>query len=597
MAVLLVNNTDRRIQYIASAGEDDFTYPFEIFEDGDLDVFQQQIKLVLNVDYTVTNAGLTGGGSVILTVGATLNDIIVIVGDIAIDQLIDFSIKANFIGTTVQTQYDKMTMIQQQLATDLDQRGLQYNVFTTVKLNGADNIIPTLAAGQFWQMNSTATGIVAVELEVDPGANTLRSELISNQSGSDGAKIVGYFSPILGGTFVNNTFLRIESKTTGSDGASFVGYFDPSDNTEKTVAEKLNEVHQTTPLKNILIGGDFTLNPFQRGTVFTPIPNQGFPADRFQYFQTGSMVVKSTVRIGGAPSLAEAGIFVNKYLRFEVTTGASLGINDKVHIQQSIEGFNWTRIAQRKFTVSFWVFTNLVGTYAVAARNGANDLSNVHTFTVSSPNTWEKQVITFEASPEPGTWDYENGTGLHLSITLAAGTSLQTSTLNSWESGDFIAGTAQTNWAATAANFFDIALVQAEEGDVETQFEIRTIGEELALCQRYFFKTYPQGINPGTVNNDGPATTSVADSILTHFSQFLTVDMPVTLRKVPTSAELVSFSTKESTPNKLFDVTSGNSLNAVSANTGTNIVSVKPASGGIPPLSNLEAHITVDVEL
>lgn len=599
MAVLIVNNTDRRIQYVAGAGATLFPYPFEIFEDGDLDVYQNQILLTLGVDYEVTNAGITSGGDVVLTVGAALNDKIVIVGDIAIDQLNDFTIKGNFIGTTVQTQYDKMTMIQQQLDTDLQQRGLQYNVFTTVKANGADNIIPTLAAGQFWQMNSTATGIFAAELDDDPGCSTLRSELISSQSGSDGAKIVGYFSTVMGETFVHDTLARIESKATGDDGASFTGYFDSSDNTEKTVAEKLNEAHQTSPLKNLIIGGDFTTNPFQRGTAFSPIVDNVFFADRFHYFQAGSMVLNSSVETSNPPTVAEAGIFVNKYVRMTVGTGASLGIVDFAIMSQKIEGFNWTRIAQRKFTVSFWVRSSVTGTYGVSARNGATDLSNVHNFTIDSINTWEKKVIIFEASPAAGTWNYENETGVEMAIALAAGTNLQTTTLESWISGDFLAGTAQVNFAASAASTFDLALVQVEEGEVETQFEIRTIQEELALCQRYFYKTYAQGVDPGSASEDGNGdlSASVSGVGVGEFSQNLTIQCPVTLRTPPAVADVISFSPITGAPNAMRDNNIPLDVVAVLVSSGANVLRITTTDGAISVGTQLTGHMTVDVEL
>ena len=468
MAVLIVNNTDRRVQYLSGAGDTVFTYTFEIFADGDLDVYKNEVLLTLTTDYIVTNAGVTGGGDVILTVGADLNDEIVIVGDIAIDQLIDFTIKANFIGTTVQTQYDKMTMIQQQIDTDLNQRGLQYNIFTTVKPNSADNILPQLAANQFWQMNSGATGIFAAELEVDPGANTLRSELISNQNGSDGARIVGYFSPLLGGTFVQGTLARIESKTNGSDGASFVGYFDVSDSTEKTVADKLNDVTQSTPLKNVLIGGDFTTNPFQRGTTFVTLTTGQYVADRFRYSQAGSMVLGSDRETFGAPTVAEAGIFVNHFLEYAVTTSASLVVNDFVTMQQVIEGFNWTRVAQRDFVISFWVRSSITGTFSLAVRSVAAGHSVVNEFTIDTINTWEKKVITIPPSPVSGAWDYETGSGAEVIFVLGAGTGLQTSTLGTWEANAQVASSNQTNFAGTTSATFNFALIQLEEGIIDT---------------------------------------------------------------------------------------------------------------------------------
>ena len=44
------------------------------------------------------------------------------------------------------------------------------------------------------------------------------------------------------------------------------------------------------------------------------------------------------------------------------------------------------------------------------------------------------------------------------------------------------------NWANTASATFDVTGVQLEVGDKATPFEHRSYGEELALCQRYYFK-------------------------------------------------------------------------------------------------------------
>lgn len=45
--------------------------------------------------------------------------------------------------------------------------------------------------------------------------------------------------------------------------------------------------------------------------------------------------------------------------------------------------------------------------------------------------------------------------------------------------------------------------IQLERGTVATPFETRPIGMELALCQRYFEKSYPQGISPGGIGTPG----------------------------------------------------------------------------------------------
>lgn len=600
MATLIVNDKERRVQYTAAAAETNFTYDWSIFAAGDLDVFQQEIKLTLGVDYTVTGAGVTDGGEVILVVGATLNDDIVIVGDLAIDQTIDFTIKANFVGETVQTQFNKLTMISQELATKLDLRGLLYNVFDTLKENRQDNILPQLAANQFYQMNSTATGIFAAEFQVDPGANTLRAELISNQSGSDGAKIVGYFSPTLGATFVNNYLVRTESKTSGADGASVLGYFDVSDSTEKTIKAKLDDLTGMAAVnfKNLIIGGDFTINPVQRGSTFNPIVTNTFPADRFKYESTGSMVLKSSIETAGPPTLGQAKIFVNKYLRLEVTTGASLGVNDFAFVAQNIEGFNWTRIAQRKFTVSFFVRSSVTGTFAVSFRNTDKTISWVSNLTILAINTWEKKTVTVDASPAPGTWDYENGVGIEMSIVLAAGTNFQTTTPNVWDpSSDDIASTSQTNFVSGVGVTFDLALIQVEEGEFASSFEVRLFSEELAMCQRYFYKSYNLADIPGTPNTlNGEREMLVQNSGLQLRATAMTFEFPVQLRVRAANTNITVFSPVTGATgvvrNELVNVDAP-SVNILG---GENVVIVGTDAGGQAFNTNFTSHVTVNAE-
>jgi len=50
---------------------------------------------------------------------------------------------------------------------------------------------------------------------------------------------------------------------------------------------------------------------------------------------------------------------------------------------------------------------------------------------------------------------------------------------------------------------FDIAQVKLEEGSVATPFAPRHMAEELALCQRYYEKSYSIDVIPGTVSTSG----------------------------------------------------------------------------------------------
>jgi hypothetical protein len=56
---------------------------------------------------------------------------------------------------------------------------------------------------------------------------------------------------------------------------------------------------------------------------------------------------------------------------------------------------------------------------------------------------------------------------------------------------------------AGAADYFDVTGVQLEQNYQPTPFEQRPIGIELALCQRYYWKSYEYSIAPGTSSNSG----------------------------------------------------------------------------------------------
>ena len=69
---------------------------------------------------------------------------------------------------------------------------------------------------------------------------------------------------------------------------------------------------------------------------------------------------------------------------------------------------------------------------------------------------------------------------------LSCGTNYQTTAVDQWTS--FIIWPDADNFAQATGNAFWITGVQLERGRNATEFEHRSHGEELALCQRYFQK-------------------------------------------------------------------------------------------------------------
>ena len=82
MHIAQIQENDRRERFVATAGQTVFPYDFPIYAATDLQVRRERsgviTTLTYGADYSVTGAQNQTGGNVVLTAGATLNDIIVI---------------------------------------------------------------------------------------------------------------------------------------------------------------------------------------------------------------------------------------------------------------------------------------------------------------------------------------------------------------------------------------------------------------------------------------------------------------------------------------------------------------------------------------
>jgi len=111
---ILINDTTPRAQYTATSGQTVFSVPFEFFENADLKVYKNSTLLTLTTHYTVTGAGVTGGGSVTLVTGATAGDILTITRDIAVKRVTDFPTSGPFNVDALNTDLDRLTAMMQE---------------------------------------------------------------------------------------------------------------------------------------------------------------------------------------------------------------------------------------------------------------------------------------------------------------------------------------------------------------------------------------------------------------------------------------------------------------------------------------------------
>lgn len=111
---IIINDTSPRAQYTATAGQTIFVVPFEFFEAADLQVYKNTTLLTRPAQYTASGAGVTGGGSITLTSGAAVGDVITIIRDIPVSRTSDFPTSGPFNIDALNTDLDRLTaMIQE----------------------------------------------------------------------------------------------------------------------------------------------------------------------------------------------------------------------------------------------------------------------------------------------------------------------------------------------------------------------------------------------------------------------------------------------------------------------------------------------------
>lgn len=281
---------------------------------------------------------------------------------------------------------------------------------------------------------------------------------------------------------------------------------------------------------NMIIGGEFGTNPWQRQVTFsTP---GGLTADRWKVVQNTSATYTVTKDTDAPASSASSALSSASY-KFAFTSTTAAAAAGYLYLEQSIEGYLYSNIAQTPFTLSFWVKASLTGTYCVHFTNLGQDRHYIAEYTVNVANTWEFKSITVSASPSAGTWNYTNSAGLYVDFILSCGVNNNGGTAGAWSSTFKLATTNQVNAQVNGGTFF-IDLIKVERGSIATPYIIEPLEKILLDCYRYYYKSYSSGVYPGASSFNGAVYFPVGRLIASAPASIGSFLLPSSMPRVPT---------------------------------------------------------------
>lgn len=295
----------------------------------------------------------------------------------------------------------------------------------------------------------------------------------------------------------------------------------------------VSKIGDSSAYRNLVINGDMQIA--QRGTSFVGLTGSSYILDRWQSI----FVTLGTWTITQENDVPNGSGF-RKSLKFLVTTNdASPSAGDSALFQTRIEGQFLQSVLKgtssaKKLTISFWIKSNVTGTYIVELKDIDNTRHVCKSFTVNTPGTWEKKSFTI---PEDitGTFDNDNAASLNLNFWLGAGSNYTSGTLATNWATEVLANRAvgQVNVAATVNNYFVITGIQVETGNFETDYEYLPFDALLKRCLRYYYKTFPYSITPAQNAGNAGAISFIAGRAGAN-SEWGTLVYPIPMRASPT---------------------------------------------------------------
>lgn len=287
---------------------------------------------------------------------------------------------------------------------------------------------------------------------------------------------------------------------------------------------------------NSLINGNFDI--WQRGTSLSAGAGYRLIADRWHISSGGTTYSASQQALSPGQ-----GVVPNepRFYQRVITTSAA-GASNFCYLGQKVEEVR--TLAGQQATLRFWAKADAARSIAVeltqwfgTGGSPSGEVQAIGSTKVTLSTTWAQYSVSASIPSIAGKTRGANGDDcLILYFWMDAGSSFD----------------ARTQSLGPQSGTFDIA--QVHLGPAGSSFTPRTFGHELALCQRFYEKSYDIDTNPGTVTQNGSHTQYLP--VNTTGGDF-NVRFHVPKRVVPT---VTCYSPVTGTPSRIGDATTSTDL-------------------------------------
>lgn len=253
--------------------------------------------------------------------------------------------------------------------------------------------------------------------------------------------------------------------------------------------------------KNRILNGAMLFDQNKEGGAYSTSGKAAlYTLDQWRVESTGTPDF-SVTRVSVGP---QNNFFTNSLQISSVTSPGSPSASDGCNLEYPMDpvyqtDWGWGTSTAKTVTLSFWALSSLAGTYSISLLNGLDTRSYVTTYTLPT-NTWTFVTVTVpgDITGPQSNWPTTGiAFGLKTVWDLGSGSTVTTSTLNTWQAGSFWKATGSANFIS-GANTFLLTGVQLEIGSSATSFEVVPYTDMLLRLQRYYWKTFPQGVAVGT---------------------------------------------------------------------------------------------------